>query len=337
MKALVWQGRQDFRVEDVSRPTAQPGQIVVRVKTAAICGSDSHLADFGAKPPLTPGHEVAGVVEEVGSEVAGLSAGDRVALDPVQRCGSCWCCTHGVEHLCLRYRHLGDRAVPGGWAEYVAIDAANAHRIPDAVSFEAACLAEPAAVCYESFERCALRPGDTVLVLGDGPFGFLHAQIARARGAGRIIVAGHYDRRLERIAAGSGAITCNTHRENLEAVLGREIGPPGVDVVIEATGSGASPNIGLAALRPRGSLVIFSYIWKPQPMDMGKIHMLEINVLGSCRSRAAYGPCLDLMGRGKIDTGALVDLRVRLEDCREAMARLAGHKADTFKCVFLPG
>jgi threonine dehydrogenase-like Zn-dependent dehydrogenase len=231
---------------------------------------------------------------------------------------------------------LGDRNVPGGWAEFVAVDAANTHVIGENVSFQAACLAEPAAVCYESFMRARLDVGQNVLIIGDGPFGFLHAQLAHAMRAGKVVVAGHHDRRLERIAAVSGALVCNPRHQSLEATLAKEFGAPGVDVVVEATGTSSSPNIGLRALRPRGTLVVFSYVWKPEPLEMGLIHMRELNVLGACRSLGAYEPCLEMLTDGRLDTAALVNLQVPLEDCQSALEALRSHKEDIFKVVLMP-
>ena len=336
MKAIVWQGERRFSVETVPDPKAGPGEVVVRVEAAAVCTSDLHMSEFAAKPPLVLGHEVAGTISEIGRGVEGRRLGERVALDPVMRCGACRCCRQGFGHLCLKFRHLGWGVVAGGWAEYVVIDAVNAYPVAPSVAPVAACLAEPAAVCYESFQRAGLAPGDCVLVLGDGPFGFLHAQLARARGAGKIIVAGHHDRRLSRIASQTQAIPCNTHHRNLQEVLKAEGVGDGVDIVIEATGAGASPNVGLAALRPRGTLVIFSYIWKPEPLEMGLIHMREVNVLGACRSLNAYAPCLDLLARGDLNLETLVDIRSPLAGCRQAMDALAQCKGDVFKAVFLP-
>lgn len=335
MKALAWQRGLEFKIEDIPEPNAEPGRVVVRVEAAAICGTDLHTADFGITGPLVLGHEVAGVVHEIGDDAGGLAVGDRVALDPVQVCGACWPCLNGMEHLCGNCRHLGYLDTAGGWAEYVAIDAANAHAIPEGVDFAAACLAEPMAVCYESFQRAGLKEGDAVLIIGDGPFGFLHAQIARAMGAGKIVVAGHYDKRLARISQATGAISCNTHHEDLAGVLAGEIGSPGADIVIEATGAGASANIGLKALRPRGTIVVFSYVWEPEPLDMALVHMRELNVLGSCRSLNAYKKCLDLMGQGQVDTGLLVDLQISLEDYSTALDKLLNHKEDIFKAVFI--
>jgi len=306
----------------------------VRVEAAAVCGSDLHLQDFGAPPPVIPGHEASGGVVELGKDVAGIEPGDRVVMDPVQVCGRCWSCRNGIEHLCLHTRHLGSGSAAGTWAQRVAVDARNLYRIPEAVGFRAGDLSEPAAVCCESFQRAGLREGDAVLVIGDGPFGFLHAQIAAALGAGKIICAGHHERRLERIRERTGALICNTRREDLQERVRREIPAPGVDVAVEASGSGAAPMSGLKLLRPRGTLVVFSYIWKPEALDMGLIHMKELNVLGSCRSHHTFGPCLELMADGKIDTETLVDLAVPIDNFREALRTLKADKANTFKVVF---
>jgi threonine dehydrogenase-like Zn-dependent dehydrogenase len=336
MKALVWQGGTNYAVEECAPPEAGPGRIVVKVEAAAICTTDLHMDYFGVKPPLILGHEVSGTVAEVGEGVSELAVGDRVALDPVERCGECWCCTHGIAHLCSNFRHLGYGDMPGGWAEYVDILAVNAHPVPERASFPAASLLEPLAVCYESFERGGLSPGDKVLIMGDGPFGFIHAQLARALGAGKIIVAGHYHKRLLRIARETGAITCNTHQQDLQEILSSYVGSPGVDMVIEATGAGASPNVGIKALRPRGTLVLFSAVWEPEALDMGTIHMNELNIVGSCRSLGGYGAGLELLAAGKVDTEALVDLQLPLSQHKRAFETLLQKKEEVFKVIFLP-
>lgn len=336
MKAIVWRGAADFVLEEVPDPVPAAAQALVRVEATAVCGSDLHLQDFGAPPPVIPGHEASGVVVEPGKDATGIGPGDRVVMDPVQVCGRCWSCRNGIEHLCLDARHLGSGSIAGTWAQTVAVDARNLHRIPERVSFSAAALSEPAAVCYESFQRAGLREGDAVLVIGDGPFGFLHAQIATALGAGTVICAGHHEQRLERIRDRTGALICNTRREDLQKWAGREVPSPGVDIAVEASGSGSAPMSGLKLLRPRGTLVVFSYIWKPEVLDMGLIHMKELNVLGSCRSHRAFQRCLELMASGKIDTECLVDLVVPLEDFQRALARLLEDKPNTFKVVLAP-
>ncbi len=337
MKAVVWHGGNEYRFEEAAHPVFRPNQVVARVEATAICGSDRHLADFQLTPPLIPGHEAAGVVVEIGSQVKHLSVGDRVALDPVQRCGACWCCTHGLAHLCSQFRHLGYADIPGTWAEFLAIDEANAHKIPSTLDFARAALLEPAAVCYESFQRAGFRPGDQVLIVGDGPFGFLHAQLARALGASVILVAGHYDQRLQRIAAKTGAITCNTRTADVAEMVSKNAEGGWVDIAIEASGAGASPNHCIRSLRPQGTAVLFSYVWKPETLEMGRIHMNELNVLGACRSSAGYPNCLDLIARGAIDPQALIDIQAPLSDCLAVMDKLTSEKENIFKAVLLPG
>jgi threonine dehydrogenase-like Zn-dependent dehydrogenase len=336
MEAIVWHGGHDFRLEGIADPEPGPNRVLVRIEVTAICGSDLHLPEFGAPPPIVPGHEGCGTVVAVGTGVSGMREGDRVALNPVQICGRCYCCTSGIEHLCLNTRHLGSRETAGTWAELVAIDERNAHPIPETVSFTQAALTEPTAVCYQSFRRAGLSAGDTVLVVGDGPFGFLHAQIAGALGAGKVVCAGHYDQRLRRIHDCTGATVVNTRNEDLTDVLATEVGSPGVDIAIEATGTGAAPSIGIQTLRPRGTLVVFSYVWEPEPLDMGSIHMQELNVFGSCRSQGAFDVCLSLMAEGVVDTEALVDMAVPMRDYASALERLRADKAGTFKAVLLP-
>lgn len=336
MKAVVWTGQENFELQEVPVPKINPNQVLVQVQAASICTTDFHYADFNCVPPIVPGHEVAGVVIEVGKDVETVSIGSRVTLDPVQRCGQCSCCLGGYEHLCLNARHLGDTDIPGGWGEFVAIDAQNSYPIPDSVSFEKAALSEPAAVCLESLLRADFQKGQTVLILGDGTFGYIHAMIAKILGAQQIIVAGHYNERLKRIAEKTGALTCNTHNEKLDEFL-KNIGiSPGVDLAVECTGATTVPNLGLKALRPRGTLIIFSLVWNPEILDLNLISMKELNVLGSCRSLDCFEQCLKWMEQKQLSINELIDIKVPLEEANAAMETLTKDKKNCFKAVLIP-
>lgn len=335
MKAVVWHGGTDYRLEDVPEPTPQPRQVIVKVEAAGVCGSDFHYHDWQCRPPIIPGHEAAGVVVELGSEVDDLPVGTAVALDPVQRCGDCACCRGGIGHLCPHTRHLGGERAPGTWAQYAAIDARNAHRLPAGLDWAAASLAEPAAVCRESFLRAAVDPDANVLVIGDGPFGYVHALWARQLPA-RVVVAGHYDQRLQRIAAATGALTCNTHNDDLQSMVQQATDGLGVDVVIEATGAAVAPALGIAALRPRGVLVIFSYIWNPRPPDWGAVSMKELTLVGACRSWQCFEPSLAAMADGRLPLDDLVDLEAPLTDFADALRAVKQRKAEIFKAVLRP-
>ncbi len=336
MKAVLWKGGDKFVPGEAEMPIIGPRQVLVSVKTASICTTDLHYEDFECTPPIIPGHEVAGTIVEVGPEVKKIKTGQRVVLDPVQRCGRCVCCTGGIPHLCLNTRHLGNREVPGGWAEFVAIDEQNAYTIPQNVDFASAALTEPVAVCMESFERTGFRKGQSVLIIGDGTFGFIHALLARIKGAATILVAGHYDERLARIKKRTSAVTCNTHKEKLNEVAARHIREPGFDIVIEATGATDAPNTGLRLLRPRGTLILFSCVWRPEPLDLVCIHMKELNVMGACRSLNCFDKCLKMMGQGKLDMGEFIDIKMGLADVAAAIEKLKKDKKNVFKAVLIP-
>ncbi len=336
MKAVLWTGKDNFVISEVKKPVVGPRQVLVSVKAASICTSDFHYADFECIPPLIPGHEVAGIVVETGRDIRKIKTGQRVALDPVQRCGKCVCCKGGISHLCLNTRHLGYSKAPGGWAELVSIDEQNAYPIPKNVSFDEASLTEPAAVCMESLNRAGFRKGQSVLILGDGTFGFIHAMLAKIGGASKIVVAGHYDQRLARIRKKTSAVICNTHTEDLNKIAKKAVGETGFDIVIEATGTAAAPNMGLKLLKPRGTLIIFSYIFKPEALDLATVSMKELNVLGSCRSINCFDKCLKLMGQGKLDMKELIDINVRLDEVEAAMSRLVKDKKNVFKAVLIP-
>ena len=155
-------------------------------------------------------------------------------------------------------------------------------------------------------------------------------------GARSLVVAGHHDRGLERIAASTGATVCNTARDDLRRVVADRAGASGVDVAIEANGSGDAPAAGIELLRPRGTLVIFSYIWRPRALDMGAIHMRELNLVGSCRSRGAFAPCIDLIAQGRLDTETLLDAVLPLERFGEALRLLESDRERVFKVGLTP-
>jgi len=336
MKAIVWRGGEDMRLESVADPRPAPGQVLVRIAVTAICGSDLHLPEFRAVPPVIPGHEAAGTVVECGAGVTRPSPGDRVVLDPVQRCGTCIPCSSGFDHLCENTRHLGSGTCPGTWAELVVADAANAHALPDRVGFAAASLVEPAAVCRHSLQRARVEPGAAVLVMGDGPFGFFHAQWARTLGVRKLVVAGHHEPRLRRIREATGAATCDTTRQDLEALVRDVAGPAGMDVAIEASGSGDAPGQAIPLLRPRGTLVVFSYIWSPRALDMGAIHMKELSLVGSCRSLDAFSPCIEAIAQGSLRPDLLLDARFPIVRFQEALSLLRADRDRLFKVALEP-
>jgi len=346
MWAAVWMGGRCVEMRQVPTPQPGPDEVLVRVKAVSLCGSDLDVETFGGRPPLILGHEAAGEVADVGPirslpESAplpprALRVGDRVALDPVQPCWRCDVCRGGIHHLCPNVRHLGTGDVPGAFAEYVVVHHLNAHLLPEEISFEEAALTEPAAVCLQGLRRGRLVAGEDAVVIGDGPFGFLFAQLARSAGVSRLVVAGHYGPRLRTIAEKTGALTVNTHEGDLVDHVRRATHGRGVHVVFQATAASPSVNLGLHCLRPRGRHVVFSYMREQPTVDMAALLMKELEIIGSVRSHDTCPAVHRLVQAGRLDLRAVVSRVLPLHQLAEAMELIVAHKAEVFKVVLVP-
>ena len=189
MKAAVFEAPEHMTVREVDVASCGPDDIVVKVHACGICGSDVRNFKAGLKGDVGPqimGHEFTGVVSEAGAHVSRLAVGDRVAIAPDVSCGACFYCKRGLVNLCMQHRMVGTHW-PGGFAEYahlpqVVLDRGMVHRIPPGLGLDEAALSEPASSVIAAQENAGVGLGDTV-VIGDGPIGCLHIEIARSRGA----------------------------------------------------------------------------------------------------------------------------------------------------------
>lgn len=198
MKAGVVHGREDIRYEEIERPKAGPGKVLVRVKYTGICGSDIPRVNGDACHyfPNVLGHEFSGTVEEVGEGVTTLKPGDRVAGVPLVPCMQCGDCQKGNYSLCRHYSFIGSREF-GSFAQYVAVPERNAVRFDDAVSFEEGAFFEPATVALHGLRRVDYKGGRTVAVLGGGTIGMLTMQWAKIFGAKKTVVFDIVEERLD--------------------------------------------------------------------------------------------------------------------------------------------
>lgn len=273
-------------LEDVPEPTPGPGEVRLAVTGAGMCGTDLHIlaGDYGSRPPVTLGHEIAGVVDTVGPGVDPAWIGALAAPETAfGTCGHCDWCRTARPMLCRERLSVGS-GVDGGFAAYVVVPAAKLHRLPEWLDDHAAALLEPlACVCNSLADPAVIQPGDRVLVSGPGPIGLLAAQVARVAG-GRVVVIGTASDgdRLEV----AGRLSFETRRLDVPAdveALEDEAAARAIDVVIECAGVGAAVRAGIGWLRPRGTLVQVGLLAGDISVPFGEIVYRELSV------RAGFG------------------------------------------------
>lgn len=304
MLALVWDGK-SARVIDRPAPTAGPGTAVVRVRWAGICGTDLQILKGYSTFHGTLGHEVVGVVAEGPAEWMGK----RVVGEINFGCGACSDCQRGMQRHCPRRTVMGILDADGAFAERIEIPVENLHAVPDRVSDEAAVFVEPLAAAFEIVEQVHVQPGMSCVVIGDGKLGLLAAQVLHLTGA-RVLAVGKHASKLAILDKRGIATTL------LDAWPKKK-----ADLVVEATGSPKGFEAALLATRPRGTLVLKTTAAERAPVDLARIVVDEIRVVGSrCGS---FAPALRALAAGSVDVLPLVGARVPLRDAARALAEAA--------------
>jgi 2-desacetyl-2-hydroxyethyl bacteriochlorophyllide A dehydrogenase len=322
VRAAVFTTPGTIELGNVADPDWAPDEVVVRVSTCGICGTDRSIfrGEAPSARPVVLGHEFSGEVVEIGAQVAGLRIGDRVTVDPNVVDGTCFYCRRGETHLCSGLSPLGISR-PGGFAEFAAVPAKNAYRLPDSVSVEAGSLVEPLACCVHGIDQAAIRLGDIVVVLGAGPIGVLLIQLARLRGA-RTIVAVEPEPARHRHAAGAGADQV-VRPEDASAALA-ELGETGAaDVVIEASGNAAAAEWTFALVRRGGTVLLFGVYPEHEQISVTpfRVNEDELRIVGSLNNPNTHQRAIDLLASGRVNAGGLITHRLELAQLSDALVR----------------
>jgi len=329
MKAAVLESLDQLVVKEAPTPSAGPGELLVRVRACAVCGSDIRIFHTGnprVVPPQILGHEIAGEVVEAGEGVEGFTVGDRVAIGADVPCGVCPLCREGHGNNCAINYAIGYQ-FPGGFAEYILLNRTTVnygpvHHIPGDLSFAEAALAEPLACTINGLELCRLGVGESIVIIGAGPAGLLMAQLARHMGATRIILAQRSKGRLEVARRFNVDVLVSTTEQDLVERVREETEGRGADVVVTACASPEAQmqSVQLAAMR--GRINFFGGLPKGTPsitLDSNVIHYKELVVTGSHGSvprhhRAALG----LLTVGAVNGRDLISHTTSLDDIRRA-------------------
>jgi (R,R)-butanediol dehydrogenase / meso-butanediol dehydrogenase / diacetyl reductase len=297
VKAAVYHGPRDIRIEDIARPTPLPGQVLIEVARNGICGSDLHTyvgaAEGGAAmhlPNIVLGHEFSGTVRDVGEGVDDLAIGTHVAIAPIEWCGSCYACHHAMPQMCRSLGIYGGYRLPlhGGLAPFVAVSRRSAFVVPDGLSVVDAALTEPMAVAVHAVRRAPQLLGANVLVLGAGPIGLGVLQAAIAAGATTTIVTELSEARRQAARRLGATTVIDPVSDDLRGAV-RDLARDGVDVVFETTANSTALNHGIRVLRPRGTLVSLAGWGQPAALQMGVAMAKEIDL----RFTITYEPAVD--------------------------------------------
>ena len=347
MRAAVYRGMNDVRVETVPMPKIGPGELLVRVHTCGICGTDlKKIASGSHSAPRIFGHETSGIVVAVGEGVGQFQPGDRVVVFHHIPCGKCYYCRHKTFAQCETYKKVGCTAgfepSGGGFAEYVRVmhwivDQGTV-RIPDGISFEQACFVEPVNTCMKGIDTLQLVPGESVLVIGQGPIGIILSILAKRSGAA-VVTSDLYPQRLTisktygltNVIDASRADTVKTVREQTE---GR-----GVDAAIVAVGGNGLIRTAMDAVRPGGRVLLFAQTVRGETtIDPAAICVDEKRLLGSySASVELQEDSVRFVMSHEMNLEGLISHRFSLSDSVAALKLAAHPQPDSMKIVIQAG
>lgn len=347
MQAAVYRGVNDVRVETVPVPQIGPGEILVRVHTCGICGTDlKKIATGSHSAPRIFGHETSGMVAAVGEGVTQFRPGDRVVVFHHIPCGECYYCKHKTFAQCVTYKKVGCtagfEASGGGFAEYVRvmdwIVRAGTVHIPEGISYEQACFLEPVNTCLKGIERLAVQGEDTVLVIGQGPIGVILSALARRAGA-TVITSDLYPQRLKIAKELQLGETIDASRQDVVAEVRKATEGRGADAAILAVGGNSLISTAMEAIRPGGKVMLFAQtVHGEATIDPAAVCVDEKTLLGS------YSASVDLqdesvqfvMGKG-MDLARLISHRFSLGESLAGLDLAAHPQPDSMKIVIQPG
>jgi len=348
VQALRFHAARDLRIEEVPEPSAPGrGEVVVRVATCGICGTDLHeyMAGpivtpvephplTGAKNPQILGHEFAGDVVSVGAGVTRVSEGDRVAIMPLAYCGECVYCRRGLQHLCATMGCVGLSHAWGGMAPLATVAEYQVVRLPDPVSYRQGALIEPAAVAAYSVERAGVRPGDRVLVTGAGPIGALAVLCARAAGASSVYVSEPNAARRARAETLGADDVLDPTSVDVPALLRDRSDGLGVDIALECSGHPGGFDTAVRSLRRRGTLAQTGLFVGEATVEPMLWALNDLTIVGTwCYWVYDFDRIAAQIAAGDLPVERVVTSAVGLDGAPDAFARLASGSADEIKVL----
>lgn len=336
MRAFVFPQPGQWRLEERPTPHPGPGQVLVRVEAAGVCGTDLHIYHnrIPARFPLVPGHEFAGLVEEIGQDVRGVEPGQLVSIEPNLPDLTCDQCRRGQYELCRHLEAFGVE-VDGGFATHCVVPITHAFAVPPRIEAEEAALLEPIGCCLHGMERVTVRPGDTAVVIGAGWIGLIMLQLLRLRGVSQLIVSEPKAAKREQAARlGADLVLDPTAGDIREQV--RDATGGGADIVVEVVGSAATAATALDLVGDGGTVLFFGVA--PREAEVAvhpyDVYRRELTIVGSFSLNHNHQAAARLLAGGRLQVKPLITGRYPLEQAAEALGAL--ERGEAIKSVLLP-
>ena len=329
MKAIVLHAPNDFRTEYIDKPIVGDNELLIKVKSTAICGTDMRILTGkktkGVRYPSVIGHEICGKIAKVGKNITNWQEGDRVAVANVVPCHSCHSCLTGRENACLNRKAIGYE-FNGGFAEYVLVpsivlESNNLVKLPNDISYEEGALIEPLSCCIRGLKNAGTKFGDIVLIVGAGPIGLMHMQLSKLAGAKTVIVSEPIESRREKAKKLGADIVVNPMEEDLKSIVMKETDGLGVDVIVMAIGVPPLVNDILKLCCKGGTVNLFAGFagTGETKIEVNTIHYNEIKVNGSTAyQRQDYLEAAKMVIEHKINLKEIVTHKFNLDDFDKA-------------------
>ena len=324
MKAAVFYGKHDLKIENINKPTAKADEVVVKVMACGICGTDIHIYEGDDPTTATPpgtvlGHEFAGIVTEVGSEVNDIKIGDRVCVDPNKLCGKCYYCKSAIGHFCENIIGIGT-TVNGGFEQFCAVPQSQIYKIADTTSFEEAAMSEPVSCCMHGIDLCDLKTDDIVLVIGCGMIGLIMLQLAKTAGAAKLIAI-EPEEEKRKLAKKFGADLCiNPITEDAENVLA-EHGIQRITKVIECVGRAETMKQAVKLAGKKSIVMFFGLTAPDETIDIKpfEIFKKELEIKASYINPYTQQRAIEMIDSGRIDVKSMIYKIAKIEELPEIL------------------
>ncbi len=322
MKALVYHGERDIRLEEIEKRMPEPNEVLIKVQACGVCGTDMHIFE-GAQgaaptPPKTVlGHEFAGIVEAVGMDVKSVKEGDCVSVDPNDMCGECYYCVQGNAHFCENMIGIGT-TVNGGFSEYCTVSAKQVYKISEKLPFEEWTMVEPVACCLHGLDLTGVKTGQTVMIIGGGTIGLIMGQLARISGASTLILVEPVSEKRKMARSLGADITIDPMTQSVEDVL-NAYSIQSVDVTIECVGRKQTMLDAIRYVGKGGTAMLFG-LTEPAcqiPLLPFDVFKKEITIKASFINPYTQKRAISLLDSKRIIVKDLITDTVKLEEAED--------------------